>query len=479
MRTLINSTLFVILLAWLSSLALKSEIVANDRPNVLIIVSDDQGYVDAGFQGSKQARTPNLDQLAATGVRCSAGYASHPFCSPTRAGLLTGRYQARIGHEFNPVYDPLDENEGLPLSEQALLPQLFEAAGYRTGWIGKWHLGASEKHLPWNRGFGETYGFIGGGHQFLNWKPNNFQYSLPLYRNGKKTDEVPEHLTVQFGREAANFIESHKSEPWFLYLAFNAPHTPHQPTEARELEFMSIKQQNRRRYLAQLSLMDDAIGEALNKIEETGQTKRTLVFFFSDNGGPVQSGANNGKLRGAKGDVYEGGVRVPFIVRWPEKLPSDVNFDKPVISFDIFCTAIAAANISPPKDLHLDSVNLLPYLNGENKNSPHEYLAWRNAAKKTVGIRQGEWKLVRNEKSALELFNLAEDPSEKVDLANSNSEDLTRLTKTLQTWESEMISPRFLGSSIKSEDWGPGGANQKLREQNNAKKNNDKKEPKK
>lgn len=479
MRTLINSSLFVILLVWLSSFAFNCKIVAEDRPNVLIIVSDDQGYFDAGFQGSKQARTPNLDQLAASGVRCSAGYASHPFCSPTRAGLLTGRYQARFGHEFNPVYDPLDENEGLPLSEQALLPQLFETAGYRTGWIGKWHLGASEKHLPWNRGFQETYGFIGGGHQFRNWKPNNFQYTLPLYRNGQKTDEVPEHLTIQFGHEAAGFIENHKSEPWFLYLAFNAPHTPHQPTEAREKEFMSIQQQNRRRYLAQLSLMDDAIGEVLNTLEETGQTKRTLVFFFSDNGGPVQSGANNGKLRGAKGDVYEGGVRVPFIVRWPEKLPSGFDFDKPVISIDIFSTAIAAAKIPPPKDLQLDSVNLLPYLNGENKNSPHEYLAWRNAAKKTVGIRQGEWKLVRNEKSVLELFNLAEDPSEKVDLANSNSEDLNRLTKTLQTWESEMISPRFLGSSIKNEDWGPGGANQKLREQNNAKKNNDKKESKK
>jgi arylsulfatase A-like enzyme len=317
--------------------------LAAEKPNILVIVSDDQGYADAGFQGGKQAVTPQLDKLASTGVRCTDGYVTYPVCSPSRAGLLTGRYQSRFGHENNPVYDPLDPAEGLPLTEQ-LLPQHLKAAGYATGWIGKWHLGASPAHVPWNRGFDESYGFIGGGHRYLEWQPNGRQYTLALIRNGNPIQEVPTHLTTALGDEAASFIKRHRENPWMLYLAFNAPHTPHEPTAEREAEFARVKDTQRRRYLAQLSLLDDAIGTVSQALDESGQRKRTLVFYFSDNGGPVKSGAVNHPLRDGKGSLYEGGIRVPFLVSWPGTLPEGKTYAEPVISLDVFATALAQAH---------------------------------------------------------------------------------------------------------------------------------------
>jgi arylsulfatase A-like enzyme len=250
---------------------------AAERPNILIILSDDQGYQDAGFQGSKQALTPHLDALAQSGLRCTNGYVTYSVCSPSRAGLMTGRYQARFGHENNPVYDPLDQKEGLPLSEK-LLPQYFQEAGYKTGWIGKWHLGSAPAYTPWKRGFDETFGFIGGGHCFTGWKPNQFQYTLPLIHNGESTNDVPEHLTTALGEEAAHFVKRHKDHPWLLYLPFNAPHTPHEPSAERLAKFSHIANPTRRKYLAQLSLLDDAIGSVLTALDATSQRQRTLIF---------------------------------------------------------------------------------------------------------------------------------------------------------------------------------------------------------
>ncbi|MFM7180034.1 MAG: sulfatase-like hydrolase/transferase, partial [Verrucomicrobiales bacterium] len=202
---------------------------AAEKPNILVLFCDDLGYADTGFHGSKEAITPHLDRLASSGVTCTDGYVSYPVCSPSRAGLLTGRYQSRFGHENNPVYDPLDPIEGLPLTE-TILPQYLKKADYRTGWVGKWHLGASPAHVPWNRGFDFCYGFIGGGHKFLNWKPNQFQYTLPLTQNGKELPDVPAHLTNALGEESAAFIKRNEKQPWMLFVAFNAPHTPHEPT---------------------------------------------------------------------------------------------------------------------------------------------------------------------------------------------------------------------------------------------------------
>jgi arylsulfatase A-like enzyme len=451
--------MFSIFVVGLMSFAATTVCADASQPNILLIVSDDQGYVDVGFQGGKDVPTPNLDRLAASGVRCTSGYVSHPFCSPTRAGLLTGRYQARFGHEYNPVYDPLDKTEGLPLSER-LLPEYLQEAGYKTGWVGKWHLGASPEHAPWKRGFMESYGFIGGGHSFLGWKPNERQYTLPLIRNAKPIDEVPEHLTLACGYEASQFVKRHQNEPWFLYLAFNAPHTPHQPTAEREKQFEHIENAQRRKYLAQVSLLDDAIGQVTAALAESGQTRRTLIFFFSDNGGPVKNGAANGALRGQKGQVYEGGIRVPFIVSWPEKIPPNSTFESPVSSLDVLATSLSAASIPLPADKKYDGVNLLPHFSGEQQKEPHQTLFWRAAVGKALAVREGPWKLVRTLDSPDELYNLSEDIGEAKDLSKSNPDVATRLANSLERWTKELIDPVFLGSTVKNEDWGPGGANQ-------------------
>ena len=429
------------------------------KPNILILVSDDQGYADVGFNGGKDVTTPHLDKLAASGVRCTSGYVTYPVCSPSRAGLLTGRYQARFGHENNPVYDPLDANEGLPLTEK-LLPQFLQPAGYTTAWLGKWHLGSSPAHVPWKRGFDETFGFIGGGHRYLGWQPNGRQYTLPLTRNGAETQDVPPHLTTALGDEAAAFIRRGKEKPWMLYLAFNAPHTPHEPTPERVAKFQHIQNPQRRRYLAQISLLDDAIGVITGALAESGQAKRTLIFFFSDNGGPVASGANNGALRGGKSQLWEGGVRVPFVVSWPDKLPAGKTYDQPVISLDAFASALAAAGVPMPADKPYDSVNIIPHLAGDVTTPPHERLLWRLRAKE-FAVREGAWKLLELEDKPAQLFDLTTDLGEKNDLAAAQPAIAQRLAASLAEWRKGLKEPVFPGSSVKNEDWGPGGANQK------------------
>lgn len=452
-----RSRIFQLLALWLCGAALNH---AADKPNILVIVSDDQGYADAGFQGSKQSVTPHLDALAKSGVRCTSGYVTFPVCSPSRAGMLTGRHQSRFGHENNPVYDPLDEKEGLPLTEK-LLPQFLKDAGYRTGWIGKWHLGSAPAFVPWARGFDESFGFIGGGHRFTGWQPNGRQYTLPLIRGGKDIGDVPTHLTTAFGEEAAGFIRRNKEKPWMLYLPFNAPHTPHEPSAERLEKFSQIENPQRRRYLAQISLLDDAIGAVTAALAETGQRERTLIFFFSDNGGHTPSGSDNSPLRAMKGTLYEGGVRVPFLVSWPAKLPAGATFDQPVSSIDVFATALAAAGVAMPTDRKYDSVNIVPHLAGEVKTPPHERLMWRMSKKRSFAIREGKWKLVRNGDAAPELFDVESDVAESKNVAADNVDIANRMIAALEAWNKELIEPVFPGSSVKNEDWGPGGANQK------------------
>jgi arylsulfatase A-like enzyme len=444
--------------AGVAPFAIVSRGASAEKPNILIIVSDDQGYLDAGFQGANDVNTPNLDKLAASGVRCTSGYASHPYCSPTRAGLMCGRYQARFGHEYNPVYDPLDANEGLPLDEK-LLPQYLEEAGYVTGWIGKWHLGASPSHVPWKRGFHETYGFIGGGHRFTGWMPNQRQYTLALTRNGQETQEVPTHLTAAFGNESAAFIRRNNQKPWMLYLAFNAPHTPHEPTAEREALYSHIQDPVRRRCLAQVSLLDDAIGSVMQSLSDSGQWERTLVFFFGDNGGQNKIGANNGPLRDGKGSLYEGGVRVPYVVSWPERISGGGTYRQPVMSFDAFATALAAAGVTVPGGKKFDAVDLISYLIGENPSAPHESLQWRSTRFGSA-IRQGNWKLILQPDKPVELYDVEAEIGEQTDVASRHPEVAAHLKSALAAWEEELIEPVFLGSSVKNEDWGPGGVNQ-------------------
>jgi arylsulfatase A-like enzyme len=427
-----------------SSLPAASAPAAGGKPNILLIVSDDHGYADVGFQGCKDIPTPHLDRLAREGLRCTSGYVTHPYCSPTRAALMTGRYQQRFGHQHNPWFDPNDHREGLPTSER-LLPAFLGDAGYATGWIGKWHLGAAPEFSPLKRGFKETFGFIGGGHHFQNWTPNPTQeYNVPILRNGEPV-ETTNHLTLAFGNEAAAFIRRHKPEPWFLYLAFNAPHTPHEPTADRLARFSSITNNIRRAYAAQVSLMDDAIGTTLAAVRDTRQAERTLVFFFSDNGGPITvNGSINTPLRGAKGDVYEGGVRVPFLVSWPGRLPSGRDYAEPVSSVDVFATALALAGVPMPTDKKYDSVNLLPFLTGEKSGAPHDRLFWRTSRSRWA-TREGSFKLVRQTGMSDELYDLATDIGETNDLAAAKPEEMKRLGNAMDDWDKELMPPEFPG----------------------------------
>lgn len=437
--------LFVVAMTLLSFSSVVSAGAPN-KPNILILLADDLGYADVGFQGCKDIPTPHVDSLARAGIRFSNGYVNHPFCSPTRAALMTGRYPQRFGHENNPAYLPDDEKVGLPTSE-VTLPQLLRGAGYVTGGVGKWHLGAAAPFIPNRRGFDEWFGFIGGGHVYLPGVRGSAEYTVPLMRNDEP-NELREYLTPVLGREASAFIKRHRGKPWFLYLAFNAPHTPLQAPPELLDKFAHIADKNRRTYAAMVHAMDAAIGDVLTTLRETGQEENTLVFFLSDNGGPLVQNigpfTDNTPLRGHKGQVYEGGIRVPFVVRYPARLKGGRTYDEPVAAFDIFSTALAVAGAPPPTDRKIDGVNLMPYLTGERRDAPHDFLFWRQGGPNGVrAARAGNYKLVRLANGREELYNLKDDVAESKDIAAAQPDVVGKLRQALEAWDKELIAPLF------------------------------------
>ncbi|MGL6076958.1 MAG: sulfatase-like hydrolase/transferase [Fimbriiglobus sp.] len=419
------------------------------KPNVLIFVADDLGYRDVGFQGCQDIATPNLDALAAKSVRCTNGYVSHCFCSPTRAGLLTGRYQHRFGHETNPAWLPQSTTSGLPLSE-ITLPQSLKPHGYSTGLVGKWHLGAHPQFHPMKRGFDECFSALGGGHEYFPKPSNKSEYQLALDRNGVQ-EEQKSYLTDQFGDEATAFVNRHSGKPWFLYLAFNAPHTPLQAPPEAVAKLDKITDPRRRNYAAMIQILDANIGKVLARLDETKQRENTLIFFISDNGGPHIADkdknpkfTDNTPLRGAKGSMLEGGIRIPFLVSWPAKLKPGV-YDKPLIALDIFATALAQAGGTLPSDRKMDSVNLIPHLSGGAKIAPHDMLFWRNFGPGgEYAVRHGNWKLIRVKAQAAQLYDLASDIGEKKDLADEKPEIVAKLVSAITEWEKGTIPPAFL-----------------------------------
>ena len=415
---------------WLGSL-IGEEPAPGRKPNIIVIVSDDHGYADVGCNGCKEIPTPNLDSIARDGVRFTDGYVSCPVCSPTRAGLMTGRYQQRFGHELNPGGNPA---HGLPTKE-ITLANLLKSAGYATGLVGKWHLGMTPELHPQKRGFDEFFGFLGGAHPYVE---SGIGTPNPIYRGTKQVDEK-EYLTDAFAREAVSFIERHKGHPFLLCLTFNAVHAPLQATQKYLDRFPSITAQPRRTYAGMLSAMDDGVGAVLKKIKESGLEKDTLIFFHSDNGGPPNNGSSNGPLRGYKGTVFEGGVRVPFLVKWPGRIPAGVVFKHPVISLDVLPTVVAAAGWRLPKDRPFDGVNLLPYLTGEKSSPPHDILFWRFRLPRAV--RNGNWKLVSLAVGEPQLFDLSKDIGETTDLAKDRPEVVRELSQALARWESQLIPP--------------------------------------
>lgn len=447
------SFLIVVILALASAPAF----AAAAKPNILLIVGDDMGYADLGFHGGKEIPTPNLDALAASGVRFTSGYVSGPYCSPTRAGLLTGRYQNRFGHEFNPD----GATNGLPLTEKTMADRL-KTAGYATGLVGKWHLGARPEFHPLQRGFDEFYGFLGGSHSYFQ--------SAGMWRGTNSVTEL-DYTTDAFGREAVAFIERHQREPWFLYLAFNAVHTPMHATDDRLAKFASIADQKRRTHNAMLLAMDEAIGLVRKKLTDTGLEQNTLVFFIADNGGPVMPGttmnaSRNEPLRGGKRTTLEGGIRVPFLVSWPGRLKPGV-YAQPVIQLDLTATALAAAGVTARPDWKLEGVDLLPFLNGEKTGAPHDALYWRFGQQ--MAIRAGDYKLVRYDSnadtltgarnqpvSAAKLYNVAADLGETKDLAAAMPEKVQELQARWDVWNAANLKPRWGSAHTDNDGAEPG-----------------------
>ncbi len=429
------------------------------QPNILVIVGDDMGFADVGFHGCKDITTPNLDALAAAGVRFTNGYVSGPYCSPTRAGLLTGRYQNRFGHEFNPGGGV----QGMPVSEKTIADRL-KAAGYTTGLIGKWHLGANPAMHPQQRGFTEFFGFLGGAHDYFK--------SAQILRGTTPVKEL-DYTTDAFGREALSFIENHKQQPWFLYLAFNAVHTPMQATDERLAKFPQITDPLRRKYAAMMLAMDEAIGKVRQKLVETGLENNTLVMFISDNGGPSMAGvtvngSRNEPLRGSKRTTLEGGIHVPFIVSWPAQVKPAV-IESPVIQLDLHTTALAAAGLELKPEWKLEGVDLLPLLSGQKTGTPHDALYWRFGQQ--MAIRAGDYKLVRYDKNAdtltgksnqgitaAKLYNLANDLGETKDLAATMPDKVTELQAKWDAWDAGNVKPLWGGRGSDNDGAEPGTA---------------------
>lgn len=407
------------------------------KPNIIVLLSDDQGWGEVGVQWKDApVPTPNQDSIARNGIRFSNGYVTCPVCAPSRIGLLIGRYQQRFGYEDHP-----NPGMGLP-SDEVTLPEKLKTAGYATGMIGKWHLGDKPGITPVDRGFDEYYGFLGGGHTYLpDSKDKSPSLTGPIMRGMQEVKEE-EYLTDAFAREAASFIERHRTEPFFLYVPFNAPHLPLEASQKYLDRFPNITNTNQKTYYAMLAALDDAVGCILDAIRKNDLEEDTMIFYFSDNGATLFG--NNGPLRQGKGTTYEGGIRIPFLMQWKGVVPEGKVYEKPVISMDIHATALAAAGVTAPAGKPIDGVNLLPYVTGKNDSAPHDVLYWRYLEKR--GFRKGDWKLVQDdmEKKETELYNLAEDVGEKNDLAKQMPEKLAELEKDYKVLDDQMEDPKYI-----------------------------------
>lgn len=422
---------------------------ASSRPHVVVIVSDDAGYADFSMHGATDVATPRIDSIAKDGVRCAQGYVSGMVCSPTRAGLLTGRYQQRFGHEFN-FAAAIDSRAGLPTDERTLADDL-RAAGYRTAAIGKWHLGYRPEFHPTKRGFDDCYMFLQGARPYLPLpEPNAMQQ---LQRGTDAAKEDFDYLTDALAADAVRRIEQRGDAPLFLYIAFNAVHAPMQALPADEQG--AEGKPRRRKLIAMTRALDRGVGRVLDALAQAGIADDTLLFFLNDNGGATNNGSSNGALRGHKGQPFEGGVRVPFLVRWPARLPKGRVFDAPVVALDVLPTCLAAAGTPAAKDRPLDGVDLLPYLRGERAERPHRALHWRQGA--DWAMRRDDLKLVHAGKAPPMLFDLAVDPGETTDLAADRPDDVKRLQAAHDAWAAQLATPRWRSGAgaAKDEDGGP------------------------
>lgn len=417
------------------------------RPNIIVILSDDAGYADYQRYGNKEIPTPNINSLSDEGVLFTQGYVSASVCAPSRAGLLTGRYQQRFGFENNPTGKPrpgyTKTDMGLDLNQKTIADRLKEV-GYATLAVGKWHLGNEDKFFPLKRGFDEFFGFRDGHRDFFPYpkKPNR---NHALWDNEKIVPESEiTYLTDMFTDRAIQFVQKNaKTEkPFFIYLAYNAVHTPLQAKDEDLDEFVGAESEGRQTYDAMLSNMDKNIGRLLKSLKDNEVDENTLIIFVNDNGGATNNFSDNGELRGMKGSLWEGGIRVGYAMRWKGKITPKSTYHNAVSSFDVMATCLAAAQNHNPSAFALDGVNLLPYVQGK-KGNPHKYLFWKRGA--AAAVQSKNWKLIRVDTNPVLLFNLQEDVSEKNNLAEKYPRKVKKLLRALEKWEKQLPPARWDG----------------------------------
>ncbi|MEI6605761.1 MAG: sulfatase [Verrucomicrobiota bacterium] len=449
---------------------------ATAKPNIVCIVADDLGYGELGCYGGKGIPTPHLDALAAGGARFTSGYVTAPFCAASRAALMTGRYQTRFGFEFNPIgAKNAVPGIGLPLGEKTVADRLRDA-GYATGLVGKWHLGGTAPFHPQRRGFDEFFGFLNEGHYYVpppwqgvttwlrrktlpdggqgRWTSpdgrivwsthlgcNEHEYDAdnPLLRSSQPVDEKA-NLTDAFTREACDFIGRHRAQPFFLYLAYNAVHSPMQGTDESMKKFAHIQDIQRRIFAAMLAHLDDSVGKVLAQLRACGVEENTLVVFLSDNGGPTKElTSSNAPLRGGKGDLWDGGIRVPFIVSWKTRIPAGRVMDVPVVSMDATAAALELAG-AVSGQAKPDGVSFMPLLAGKTTEAPERPLFWRVGKKNA--LRSGDWKIIREGKD-WQLYDLTHDIGETTNLADKEPARVQQMSALWDQWNSEQIEPRW------------------------------------
>jgi len=466
--------LYVLLLS-LSLFASAGAADQQTRPNIILFIADDLGYGELGCQGNSQIPTPYIDAISNNGVRFTSGYVTAPNCSPSRAGMLTGRVQTRFGYENNPIGAKNElPGHGLPYGEKTIARALHDV-GYATALIGKWHLGGSAEYHPQRRGYDEFFGFLHEGHYYaqpwwdgvtsmlrrtvlpdgskgrwhgdrvvlytaLGYDEPPYDANNPILRGGQPVEEK-EYLTDAFTREAVSFIERHRDRPFFLQLAYNAVHSPMQGADAYMEKFKDIEDIQRRIFAAMLANMDSSVGEVMQKLRSCGLEENTLVIFLSDNGGPtLELTSSNLPLRGGKGSMYEGGLRIPFMMQWKNRIPAGSTYDHAISSLDLFPTFASVAGAILPD--HLDGVNLVPYVTGENPDAPHDSFFWRQS--KRAALRKRDWKIVFNpQKNEWELYNLAEDLGETDNLVHRHAEKAEELKKEYEMMNQQMKEAIF------------------------------------
>lgn len=431
-------------LAWLPLLMLAEEraptiLEREPPPNVLLLIADDLGYADLGCHGARDVVTPHLDSIARHGVRFSNAYVTASVCSPSRAGLFTGRYPQRFGFEDNPGPGPVQgETIGLPATERTLAEAL-QAEAYATGYVGKWHLGVASAFHPLRHGFDEFFGFLQGGHVYYG--PDR---SGPLVRDLRCVSET-EYLTDAFTREAIGFLDRHHEEPFFLCVSYSAVHEP-LVAPPRVLEGIPDDlAPSRREYLGALQVLDEGVGRILAALERLDLNERTLVVFLSDNGGqffPHRFTARNAPGRRGKNTLGEGGIHIPLLLHLPGTIEGGGVFEAPVSTLDLLPTILACGEGEEAVDgSGLDGVNLLPFLRGDAKGVPHERLFWRR--QEQYAIRQGPWKLVHDASEGTCLYHLDDDPSETRDRSAEHPELKRELADAWEAWSRGLADPAW------------------------------------